>query len=135
MDVNQSTSVMDTPNNQLKGSKSISPRPLNKQQHHNHQQQQPSNNNNHNVNVDDLELNDLNNASTLTAEDTYVTSPHKIPAIPKMAERIRLKCASKNDIENITAMDLRNKEVSKYFTYDKQYENIKHKIKTNTIFL
>ncbi|KAM7364607.1 colorectal mutant cancer protein isoform 2-T2 [Cochliomyia hominivorax] len=61
--------------------------------------------------VDDEVLNDLNNTSTLTAEDTYVTSPHKIPAIPKMAERVRLKCASKIDGDNITAMDLRNNEI------------------------
>ncbi|XP_023291996.2 colorectal mutant cancer protein isoform X1 [Lucilia cuprina] len=61
--------------------------------------------------VDDEVLNDLNNTSTLTAEDTYVTSPHKIPAIPKMAERVRLKCASKIEGDNITAMDLRNNEI------------------------
>ncbi|XP_073818964.1 colorectal mutant cancer protein isoform X2 [Musca autumnalis] len=62
--------------------------------------------------VDDQVLNDLNNTSTLTAvEDTYVTSPHKTPAIPKMAERVRLKCASKTEIDNVTAMDLRNMEI------------------------
>lgn len=65
--------------------------------------------------IDDEVLNDLNNTSTLTAEDTYVTSPHKTPAIPKMAERVRLKCASKIDGDNVTAMDLRNTEV--YFEY------------------
>lgn len=62
--------------------------------------------------IDDQVLNDLNNTSTLTAvEDTYVTSPHKTPAIPKMAERVRLKCASKTEVDNITGMDLRNMEV------------------------
>lgn len=61
--------------------------------------------------VDDQILNDLNNTSTITAEDTYVTSPHKSPAIPKMAERVRLKCASKSEVENVTALDLRNMEV------------------------
>ncbi|XP_061395644.1 colorectal mutant cancer protein [Musca vetustissima] len=62
--------------------------------------------------VDDQELNDLNNTSTLTAvEDPYVTSPHKIPAIPKMAERVRLKCASKSEMDNITGIDLRNMEI------------------------
>lgn len=100
MELNQSISIMETSN--LKGS--ISPRPLNKKYHN-------LNSNSNNANIDDIELNDLNNASTLTAEDTYVTSPHKTPAIPKMAERIRLRCASKSDMENITAMDLRNKEV------------------------
>ncbi|XP_075152108.1 colorectal mutant cancer protein isoform X2 [Haematobia irritans] len=59
---------------------------------------------------DDM-LNDLNNTSTLTAEDTYVKSPHKSPAIPKMAERVRLKCASKTDVDNVTALDLRNVEI------------------------
>ncbi|KAL9891619.1 uncharacterized protein ACN427_007946 isoform 1-T1 [Glossina fuscipes fuscipes] len=57
------------------------------------------------------DFNDFNNTSTLTAEDTYVTSPHKKPAVPKMAERIRLKCASKSEAENITALDLRNTEL------------------------
>uniref|UniRef100_A0A1A9WY38 MCC-bdg_PDZ domain-containing protein n=1 Tax=Glossina brevipalpis TaxID=37001 RepID=A0A1A9WY38_9MUSC len=57
------------------------------------------------------DFNDFNNTSTLTAEDTYVTSPHKKPAVPKMAERIRLKCASKPEADNITAMDLRNTEL------------------------
>ncbi|TMW41305.1 hypothetical protein DOY81_013616 [Sarcophaga bullata] len=61
--------------------------------------------------IDDEVLNDLNNTSTLTAEDTYVTSPHKTPAIPKMAERVRLKCASKIEGDNVTAMDLRNTEI------------------------
>lgn len=71
--------------------------------------------------VDDVELNDLNNTSTLTAtmdgkevlQQTYITSPHKMSAIPRMAERVKLKCASKNENSdtNITAMDLRNTEV------------------------
>ncbi|XP_059218622.1 colorectal mutant cancer protein isoform X3 [Stomoxys calcitrans] len=60
--------------------------------------------------LDDQMLNDFNNTSTLTADDTYVTSPHKSPAIPKMAERVRLKCASKTEGDNITAIDLRNIE-------------------------